>query len=143
MILDRISEVFGGTDMVMETTLKNPNQFREAVIFEHLKNLPTKKIAEFANSVEARTMINEGIISYETLKRLTHDHDDNTIQTTVCHMAKENGDPIWDEFVRLRIEERRLMNELLEKYGDEAKSIAEDVDKNFVEGFIPEYFRTI
>ncbi len=135
------SAVFGSGDMKLESALKNPNQFRDAVIFESLSSLPTKKINEFVNSKEAKTMINEGLISQDVLERLVNTSDKNILKTTVCHMAKENGDPIWDEFVKARIQERRIMNDLLEKYGKDAKVIADNAEKEIVNASIPEYFR--
>ena len=135
------SAVFGSGDMKLESALKNPNQFRDAVIFESLSSLPTKKINEFVNSKEAKTMINEGLISQDVLERLVNTSDKNILKTTVCHMAKENGDPIWDEFVKERIQERRIMNDLLEKYGKDAKVIADNAEKEIVNASIPEYFR--
>ena len=137
------SRVFGGANITMESTLKNPNQFKEAVIYESLNSLPAKKINEFVHSEEARMMLNEGIISQDILDRLVanSEHEGNVLKTTVCHMAKENGDPIWDEFVKARIQERRLLNELIEKYGKDAKVIADNAEKDIVKACIPEYFR--
>ena len=86
-------------------------------------------------------MINEGLISQDVLERLVNTSDKNILKTTVCHMAKENGDPIWDEFVKARIQERRIMNDLLEKYGKDAKVIADNAEKEIVNASIPEYFR--
>lgn len=144
MLLDTVtSRVFGSSDAIMESALKNPNQFREAVLFEALSAMPEKKIKEFVKSPEAKTMINEGMITQETLERLANEHKAGLIATTVCHMAKENGDPLWDEFVAARIQERRLMNDLLAKYGEQAKPVAADADKKIVESCIPEYFRSI
>lgn len=135
------SKIFGSANIKLESSLKNPNQFREAVLFEALNNLPIAKKKEFIRSNEARVMLTEGIITKDMLERLTSESDNGVLKTTVCHMAKENGDPIWDEFVRHRIEERRLMNELIEKYGKEAQPIADNANKDFVEACIPEYFR--
>lgn len=134
--------LFGGNDAVIEGALKNPNQFRDAVLFESLNSLPTVKKKEFINSKEAKTMLQEGLISTEVLERLSAETDNGVLKTTVCHMAKENGDPEWDELVKHRMEERRLLNDLIEKYGDKAKVIADNADKEFVEAYIPEYFRT-
>lgn len=144
MLLDTVtSKVFGSSDVVMESALKNPNQFREAVLFEALSAMPEKKIKEFVKSPEAKTMINEGMITQETLERLANEHKSGLIATTVCHMAKENGDPLWDEFVAARIQERRLMNDLLAKYGEQAKPVADAADKKIIESCIPEYFRSV
>ena len=142
MILEAaVSRVFGSADVKLESVLKNPNQFREAVLFETLNNLPRNKIKEFITSEEAKVMISEGIIDHDMLERLAKENDTGILNTTVCHMAKENGDPIWDELVECRIKERRLMNELLNKYSDSAKPIANNANKDFVEACIPEYFR--
>lgn len=144
MIFDtRNSSVFGGSEMQMESTLRNHNQYKEAVIECAISSLPRKKINEFVNSKEAKAMINEGLISQDCLDRLAGENDEGRlIKTTVCHMAKENGDPTWDEFVRCRIEERRLMNDMLEKYGDNIKPEIVKVEKEIIESSIPEYFRT-
>lgn len=136
------SSIFGGNDVVMEGALKNPNQYRDAVLFESLNSLPTEKKKEFVNSKEAKTMVTEGLISTEVLERLSAEADTGVLRTTVCHMAKENGDPMWDELVKHRIEERRLLNDLIEKYSDKAKVIADNANKEFVEAYLPEYFRT-
>lgn len=135
------STVFGSHDAVIESALKNPNQFREAVVFESLSKLPVKRLNEFVDSEEAKLMIDKGIISHDTLERLANENNNSTLQTTVCHMAKENGDPLWDEIVRLRIEEHRVMDELLNKYSEQAAPIANNVQTDFIESCIPSEFR--
>lgn len=135
------SKVFGSSEAKLEATLKNPNQFRDAVLFESLSSLSNTKIKEFINSPEAKMMLTEGLISAEVLDRLCTEEGNHLIKTTVCHMAKENGDPLWDELVAVRMQERRVINDLLEKYGEEAKPVAENASKMFIESCIPEYFR--
>lgn len=141
MIFSNGSQVFGSADVKLEATLKNPNQFREAIIFEAINNLPTSKVKEFIGSEEAKVMLSEGMITQDMLERLAAEHDSGVLKTTVCHMAKEEDDPIWDEFVQCRMQERRLMNELLEKYGEKAKDVVDNVNKTVIEACIPAYFR--
>lgn len=142
MFLETVtSKVFGTANAKLESTLKNPNQYRDAVLYENLSGLSMNKIKEFVKSPEAKMMLTEGLISQELLERLVDECDTGCLKTTVCHMAKENGDPKWDELVRLRIQERRLINELIAEYGDKAKPIADNANKDFVESCIPEYFR--
>lgn len=135
------SKVFGEPQAVMEGTLKNPNQYRNAVLFESLSMLPEDKRKEFINSQEAKFMMENDMISPETLDRLMSDDDNRMLKTTICHMAKENGDPLWDDLVQARIQERRVMNDLIAKYGEEAKPVMEANVKKFIETCIPEYFR--
>ena len=135
------SSVFGGANVKLESALKNPNQFREAVICESIRSLPPEKIKEFCSSEEAKAMINEGYITQDTIERLADGCDTGVFKTTVCHMAKEADDPDWDAFVMHQIESRRLMNDMIAKYGDKAKDIADNVQTDFVEACIPAYFR--
>ena len=135
------SKVFGENDAKLEgVVFKNPNQFREAVIFEALNSLPESKIKEFVVSEEAETMMSTGIISQDAIERLTNSKDNDILCTTICHMAKEDGDPLWDELVKARMEERRVMNELIAKYQESAAPYAEKAKEEFVESFIPKYF---
>ena len=135
------SGVFGGADVKLESALKNPNQFREAVICETIRSLPSEKIKEFCTSEEAKAMINEGYITQDTIERLADSCDTGIFKTTVCHMAKEADDPDWDAFVMHQIESRRLMNDMIAKYGDKAKDIADNAQTDFIEHCVPEYFR--
>ena len=98
------SQVFGPADIKLESALKNPNQFREAVLFESLNNLPAAKKKEFLTSPEAKAMLEEGLVTRDMLERLAAESDNGILKTTVCHMAKENGDPAWDELVKLRLQ---------------------------------------
>ena len=135
------SKIFGSADVKLESALKNPNQFREAVVFETLSNLPSAKIKEFIKSDEAKAMMEAGVINQDMINRLADGNVNTLLRTTVCHMAKEEDDPLWDELVSLRIQERRVMNDLIAKYGDKSAVVMKAIDKEFVEASIPEYFR--
>ena len=142
MLFNSKDSIFGGPSVKLEAKLKNPNQYKTAVLFENLNRLPSSKRKEFPKSMEARMMLKEGIIDTETLERLANETNTGTLKVTVCHMAKENGDPLWDELVKARLEERRIMNDLMEKYSQQAEPIADSSNKEIVEACIPEYFRT-
>ena len=127
----------------IKAVLKNPNQFREAVIFEHMSHKDPATIKTFCNSTEARTMIEAGAITYDTLDRLSQkaNSDKGVINTAVCHVAKENDDELWNQLVQARAEERRIMNELLEKYRKEVGTIATNAHTEIIEKCIPSRFR--
>lgn len=137
------SEVFGSTDAVMENTLKNPNLYQQALVMESLMNLPEAKRKEFIHSNEARSMLEGGILTHDMLEKLAAEskEDDDTFFTTIFHMAKEADDPLWSEFVAHRIEERRIMNDMIAKYGKEARPVADTAHEKYVESVVPEYFR--
>jgi hypothetical protein len=123
--------------------LKNPNQFKEAVIFEHMSHMSPGRIKSFVRSTEAKTMVEAGTITYDTLDRLSRRADAETdgLNTAVCHIAKEDGDELWDELVKTRAEERRIMNELLAKYREEALPVATNAREEIIEKCIPAQYR--
>lgn len=121
--------------------LKNPNQFREAVIYEHLSHLPAAKLKVFVNSAEAKAMVEAGTITYDTLDRLAHHGKGKMLKAAVCHVAKENNDELLDELIKLRSEERRIMNELIEKYRGEIGDVADRATDEIIHGCIPAQYR--
>lgn len=127
----------------IQGVLKNPNQFREAVIFEHMSHKDPATIKTFCNSSEAKAMIEAGTITYDTLDRLAKkaNMDNRVINTAVCHVAKENEDDLWDQLVKARAEERRIMNELLDKYRADVGPIATNARTEIIEKCIPSKFR--
>lgn len=137
------NSIFGEPNVVMEGSLKNPHQFRDAVLFEHLSALPNEKIKEFVSSKEAKFMLSEGHMSPDVIDRLNEAmaNDTRMLKLTVCHMAKENNDPLWEALVKCRLEERSIMNAIVERYADEGSAIAESAKQTFVESCVPEYFR--
>lgn len=143
MLFDTKVSVFGESSAVINTTLKNPNQFREAVVLEAIRNLPAAKRKEFIHSDEAKYMISEGIISTDMLERLAECDASNTstMKLAVCNIAKEQNDPLFDELCYLRLQERRVMNELIEKYGNVAVEIANKTKTEIINASIPAYFR--
>lgn len=136
--------IFGGPSVQMEGYLKNPHQFRDAILFEHLSSLPVEKIKEFVSSQESKFMLKEGHISPDVIDRLNEyvaNGNNNAFKLTVCHMAKENGDPLWEQLVKCRLQERSIMNAIVEKYADEADPVSKTAQQTFVESCVPEYFR--
>ena len=123
--------------------LKNPNQFREAVIYEHMSHKDPATIKTFVRSSEAKAMIEAGTITYDTLDRLSKkaNTDDKCVNTAVCHVAKENDDDLWNQLVQARAEERRIMNELLAKYRDDVEPVALNAKTEIIEKCIPSTFR--
>lgn len=121
--------------------LKNPNQFKEAVIYEHLSHLEPAKLKVFVNSAEAKAMVESGAITYDTLDRLAHHGKGKILKTAVCHVAKENNDELFDELIKLRAEERRVMNELIAKYRDEIGDVADKATDEIIRTCIPAQYR--
>lgn len=123
--------------------LKNTKPLREAFILNELSHLPQNKLKEFTKSKEAKTMVECEMISPEALETLAKDaYGDRASEFMVCHMAQENGDDRWDELVRLRAQERALLNSLIRDYYEQAKPYCQNYRDDFVNPYVPKNFRT-
>lgn len=138
MIFENSQSVFD--EGFIDSTLKNPNLFTEAVIFDEISRRSASDIKNFCRSNEAKMMIEAGVISQGTIERLDAHTDDHCKDISVCHIASENEDPLWQELIMARREERRIMNELLNKYGNNAEEIGSQVRKEIIEKKIPTKF---
>jgi len=135
------SKVFTEGTMITGKPLKNLDALREAYIYNELSSMSKKDIKEFANSKEAKFMLEEEIISYDTLERLMSDeYNDSSVQFAVCHLAKENDDERWNELVKAREEERRIMNDLIQTYGESARKLSENYRENFLHPAVPKRY---
>lgn len=135
-----MSIVFGeGNISAPKGVFKDIRPLQEAFVFHELSHMPKSELKKFAKTPECKYLVENDIISGETLDRLVSDeYGDQAMELCVCHMAKENDDERWNELVRHRAEERRLMNELIGEYGDAARTYAEQYRENFVYNCVPE-----
>lgn len=128
--------------MAPKSIFKDTRPLQEAFVFAELSQMPKQKLREFMKGPECKYLVENDIISGDTLERLANEeYEDKAMELVVCHMAKENDDDRWNELVRHRAEERRLMNELIGEYGDNARTYAENYRQDFVYKCVPEgYF---
>ena len=133
-----------GEDAVMapKSIFKDTKPLQEAFVFTELSHMPKDKLKAFMKGPECKYLVENDIISGDTLERLANEeYEDKAMELVVCHMAKENDDERWNELVRHRAEERRLMNELIGEYGDNARTYAENYRQDSVYKCVPEgYF---
>lgn len=127
----------------MEGSLKNPNELREAFLYEYLKNTDSKNIQEFVKSDEAKIMVESGLIDTDLLERLAKEvnYDDRNVQLTVCHMAQENDDPRVKKLFELRAKERRIFDDLVKDYGALASGKVGLYMEEFIKKGLPSRFK--
>lgn len=134
--------IFGSERESMSGALKNPNALRESFIFEHMSNKDDVTITKFITSREAKVMCEEGLISVDMLDRLENQKSASQLNgLMICHMAMESDDPQFQALVAARAEERRIMNDLIEKYGKEAETLTETYKDQFIKRGLPTEFR--
>ena len=136
------SMVFGEGVVTPHGAFKDIKPLQEAFVYNELSHLPKDKLRDFMKGPECKYLVEEDIISADTLEKLASDeYQDKAEELVYCHMAKEVGDDRWDELVRHRAEERRLMNELIQTYGEAAKPYVAQYKENFVYNCVPKGYR--
>lgn len=129
-------------DASINAVLKNPNEFKEAVIFEYMSHKDPTTLRSFIHSPEAKAMIEAGAITYDTLDRLENKcRNPHAMNAAICHVAKENEDELWDELIKVRAEERRLLNALRDKYADKVGPLANNARDEIIAKYIPDKFK--
>ena len=122
------------TIIVDNVRLKDSKPIREAFILQELANMPKEELRKYVKSSTARALVENEIISPAALEGLAKEaYSDRGIEFMVCHMAKENDDGRWDELVRHRAEERKLMDDLIRDYGARAADMCDGYRKDFAD----------
>lgn len=136
-----IRSVFEGGRLAPKSALKQPNMYLESVIFENVSRLPRKKVDEFVNSKEAKTMMQEGYLSQATLERLANEHGmPGCVKSIACHLARENNDPAFKELLDSQRKAHQAIEEIIDKYGRDAEPIAQQYQQN-LDSILPDYFK--
>lgn len=122
--------------------LKNPNELLECYIFDEVSRLSQEKIQEFcAPGGVGEALINEGKFSRKSLVRLSK-VDDIERRTTMAafDIAKQKRDPLWAALAKNRIKERQLINNIMKKYGMQAKNVAKIGQREYLKHSMPQSF---
>ena len=112
--------------------LKDPKPIREAFVLNELANLPKDELKDYVKSSQARSLVENEIISPAALEDLAKSaYADRGVEFMACHMAKENEDERWNELVRHRAEERRLLDDIIRDYGPGASKMCDGYRQDF------------
>ena len=96
-----------------------PEGFLEQCIVDEVSHLTDEQIQEFCNSPEAEQMVQEGTMRKKTLVRLS------------------KKDPLWTKLVKNRVQERKLIGEIVKKYGTKADRVAKIGQKEYLKHKMP------
>lgn len=137
------SAVFSESASFNNSPLKKKDALREAVIINELSRLPANLLREFVSSPEAKVMLEEEIISYDTMESLSKDtYKDRAEELVVTDIAYELKDERMDELFRLRSREREIMNSLMRDYSESAAPYVEMYRENFINKYVPKHFQS-
>lgn len=135
--------IYGGTmafgnndDVVTESDI--PAGFLEACIADEVSHLSDEKIQEFCQSEEAQALVEAGVMRKKTLVRLSKKDDMSRRRTMAAFtIAREKNDPLWSKLVKNRVMERKLIGEIVKKYGSKAEKVAKVGQKEYLKQKMP------
>ena len=130
--------VFGNIVGEPITESELPYGFLEACIVDEVSHLSDEKIQEFCQSPEAEALVEAGVMRKKTLVRLSKKDDFSRRRTMAAFtIAREKKDPLWSKLVKNRVQERKLIGEIVKKYGGKADKIAKAGQKEYLKQKMP------
>ena len=130
--------VFGNIVGEPITESELPYGFLEACIVDEVSHLSDEKIQEFCQSPEAEALVEAGVMRKKTLVRLSKKDDFSRRRTMAAFtIAREKKDPLWSKLVKNRVQERKLIGEIVKKYGGKADRVAKVGQKEYLKQKMP------
>ena len=130
--------VFGNIVGEPITESELPDGFLEACIVDEVSHLSDEKIQEFCQSPEAEALVEAGVMRKKTLVRLSKKDDFSRRRTMAAFtIAREKKDPLWSKLVKNRVQERKLIGEIVKKYGGKADRVAKVGQKEYLKQKMP------
>ena len=130
--------VFGNIVGEPITESELPYGFLEACIVDEVSHLSDEKIQEFCQSPEAEALVEAGVMRKKTLVRLSKKDDFSRRRTMAAFtIAREKKDPLWAKLVKNRVQERKLIGEIVKKYGGRADKVAKVGQKEYLKQKMP------
>ena len=130
--------VFGNIVGEPITESELPYGFLEACIVDEVSHLSDEKIQEFCQSPEAQALVEAGVMRKKTLVRLSKKDDFSRRRTMAAFtIARDKKDPLWAKLVKNRVQERKLIGEIVKKYGGKADKVAKAGQKEYLKQKMP------
>ena len=130
--------VFGNIVGEPITESELPYGFLEACIVDEVSHLSDEKIQEFCQSPEAEALVEAGVMRKKTLVRLSKKDDFSRRRTMAAFtIAREKKDPLWSKLVKNRVQERKLIGDIVKKYGGKADKVAKAGQKEYLKQKMP------
>lgn len=108
-------------------------EYIENVFFMEASGLPDEQLQKLLESPEIKALEEKGLIGKKTRVTLSK-KDDLERRTSMAsiQMAKENNDNLYDQLVKNRVKERKLLAAIDRKYSNRAARIAKAAQKSFI-----------
>lgn len=119
------------------------NACTEMYIVDEVSHLTDEQIQEFCNSPEAEALVEAGKLRRKTLVRLSKKDDMSRRKTMAAfQLARDKKDPLWAKLVKNRVQERKLIGQIEQKYGTKAERVAKLGQRDYLKNqMTPSFMR--
>lgn len=116
--------------MITESFMQD---YQENLFYLEASMMPEKVRTQLLESTEVKALIEKGLIGRKTMVKLSK-LDDLERRTGMAgiQMAKENNDVLYDQLIKNRIKERKLLNAIDRKYASKASRVAKASQKTYI-----------
>ena len=111
-------------DDMMDDGVRDKNALLESILVDQVRRMDDNTRNEYLRSDEFQNLCEAGVATRKTIVRFNKQDDlTRRIHLAALQKAKE-GSPLWDKLHRNRIEEKKLLKQIIERYGMKVRADA-------------------
>ena len=139
MFLENSTE--DGGIMEMNISAETENSIFEQLLIEECSHFNNDQLNAFLESDLCEALITEGKMRKNTIVMLSKRDDQSRRNKIIAmNMAKQANDPLWEKLKKNRAIERKLLGQVMKKYGRKAQKVAKKEQKDWIKNRMPANF---
>ena len=112
-------------DDMMDDGVHDKNALLESILVDQVRRMDDQSRSEYLNSDEFQNLCEAGVATRKTIVRFNKQDDlTRRIHLAALQKAKEEGSPLWTKLHKIRIEEKKLLKQIIERYAMKVRNDA-------------------
>ena len=108
-------------------------EYNTKVFYAEAMSLCNEEREKLINDPSIKSLEEKGLIGKHTLVRLSKVDDlERRVSMASIQMAKENNDPLYEQLIKNRIKEKKLLAAIDRKYANKATRVAKAAQKTYI-----------
>ena len=122
-----------GTQNLATSTVDEDAELLELFLYDDLYRCSEQQIKEFVESDECKALVEAKAFRKPMVVRLSKEAD-STRRTKLAayRLAKENKDPLWNQFKMLTAKRKVVISKIMKKYGNKGSKQAFKAQKAYI-----------
>ena len=112
-------------DDSMDDGVRDKNALLESILVDQVRRMDDTSRNEYLRSDEFQNLCEAGVATRKTIVRFNKQDDlTRRIHLAALQKAKEENSPLWHKLHKNRIEEKKLLKQIIERYGMKVRADA-------------------